>query len=126
MVSFGLAAITVFPFASSWAAAKSAWKSAKTVWSISITSVSGWKFAMVSWPKLAANTNVSPLAPVAAGAADAVCVVAPAWVPLVAESAAVGWGLVATGLARPLSSVAVAVGWLLVGGVRSGSPPPAP
>src|SRR5262245_55354632 len=74
---------------------------------------------MVSWPKLAANTNVSPLAPVAAGAADAVCVVAPAWVPLVAESAAVGWWLVATGLARPVSAVAVAVGWLLVDAVGS-------
>src|SRR5262249_43798830 len=92
MVSWGLAVITAFPFPSSWVAAKSAWKSAKTVGSISITSVSGWKFAMVSWPKLAANTNVSlPLGPVAAGEANAVWVVAPAcWSVLVGS---VGGGL---------------------------------
>ena len=75
MLSWGLAAITAFPCPSSWVAAKSAWKSAKTVWSISIASVSGWKLAMVLWPKLAANTKVSPGALVAAGDACAVCVV---------------------------------------------------
>jgi hypothetical protein len=51
---------------------------------------------MVSWPKLAANTNVSPLGPVAAGAADAACVAAPACVPLLVESAIVGCEVVAT------------------------------
>src|SRR5262245_397494 len=54
---------------------------------------------MVSWPKLAANTNVSPLVPAAAGAADVVWVVAPAWVLVLVVSPVGGCEVVATLLA---------------------------
>src|SRR5262245_46941678 len=109
MVSLGLAVITAFPFPSSWVAAKSAWKSANTVWSISIKSVSGWKFAMVSWPKLAANTNVSlSLGPVAAGEANAFWVVASACVPVFVVSPVGGCAVAATLLAGPVSASVVA------------------
>src|SRR5436189_5424795 len=97
MLSLGLAVITAFPCPSSCAAAKRAWTPANTVLSISITSVSGWKFVMVSWPKLAANTKASPaLVLIAAGDADIACVIGLPCVESPAGSGVLVAGLLAT------------------------------
>src|SRR5260370_113449 len=49
--------MTALPWASSWVVARRAIMLAKIDWLIWIVSVSGVKFAMVTWPKIGAKTK---------------------------------------------------------------------